>query len=82
MVEALKVCPSDVLVMGNLDPVGIFKMASPEVVARQTEELLNRTSSYPNFVISSGCDTPPEVPFANIEAFYQAVERYNNECGR
>lgn len=82
MVEALKVCPADVLVMGNLDPVGIFKMASPEVVARQTEELLNRTSSYPNFVISSGCDTPPEVPFANIEAFYQAVERYNNECGR
>lgn len=82
MVEVLKVCPADVLVMGNLDPVGIFKMASQGVVTRQTEELLNRTSSYPNFVISSGCDTPPEVPFANIEAFYQAVERYNNECGR
>lgn len=82
MVEALKVCPADVLVMGNLDPVGIFKMALPEVVVRQTEELLNRTSSYPNFVISSGCDTPPEVPFANIEAFYQAVETYNNKCGR
>lgn len=27
MVEALKACPADVLVMGNLDPVGIFKMA-------------------------------------------------------
>ena len=43
MVEALKVCPADVLVMGNLDPVGIFKMALPEIVVRQTEKLLNST---------------------------------------
>lgn len=82
MVEALQVCPADVLVMGNLDPVDIFKMASPEIVTRQTMELLNRTSLYPNFIISSGCDTPPEVPFTNIEAFYQAVEKYNNTRNR
>lgn len=82
MVEALKVCPTDVLVMGNLDPVELFKMASAEEVSHQTEELLNRAASYSNFIISSGCDTPPEIPFANIEAFYQTVERYNSESNR
>lgn len=82
MVEALKVCPADVLVMGNLDPVELFKMASAEEVSCRTEDLLNRAASYSNFIISSGCDTPPEIPFANIEAFYQAVERYNSESNR
>lgn len=82
IVEALKVCPADALVMGNLDPVGLFKMSSAQEVSRQTEELLNRAASYPNFIISSGCDTPPEIPFANIEAFYQAVEKYNSDGNR
>lgn len=82
MVEALEASPSDVLVMGNLDPVGLFKMASAGEVSHRTEDLLARTTSYPNFIISSGCDTPPEVPFANIEAFYQAVEKYNCEYNR
>lgn len=79
MLEALKASPTNVLVMGNLDPVGLFKMASCEEISYQTEELLNLASSYSNFIISSGCDTPPEVPFANIEAFYLAVEKYNKK---
>lgn len=79
MVEVLKACPDDVLVMGNLDPVGLFKMASQEEIRYRTEELLRQTSSYPNFIISSGCDTPPQVPFANIETFYQTVDKYNKE---
>ena len=79
MLEALKASPANVLVMGNLDPVGLFKMASCKEISYQTKELLNLASSFPNFIISSGCDTPPEVPFANIEAFYLAVEKYNKK---
>lgn len=78
MVDAMKELPSDVLGMGNLDPVGVFKMGTPESIAAQTYDLLEKLADYPNFVISSGCDTPPEVPFANIDAFYGAVERFNN----
>ncbi len=73
MAKALEDSPRDVLVMGNLDPVSVFKMCSPEQVAQATSDLLERTKGYDNFVISSGCDTPPEVPFGNIEAFYRAV---------
>ena len=77
MLDALRDCPADTLVMGNLDPVGIFKNATPEQVETATRELLERAAGYPNFVISTGCDTPPEIPMANIEAFYRAVDAFN-----
>ena len=77
MVEALQSSPSDALVMGNLDPVELFKMASAEDMYVQTKQLLERTDAFPNFVISSGCDTPPDIPMANIASFYKAVDDYN-----
>jgi len=77
MVKALNDCPPDVLVMGNLDPVAIFKSATPETVRLAALELLNATSGYPNFVLSSGCDVPPHTSHANIEAFYEALKEYN-----
>jgi uroporphyrinogen decarboxylase len=78
MVQALNDCPSDVIVMGNLDPVGVFKLGEPDAVYAQTKELLEKTAAYSNFVISSGCDIPPHASNVNIEAFYRAVEEYNH----
>lgn len=77
MLEVLKQCPTNVLVMGNLDPVGLFKMAGREEMKQATTTLLSVTSSYPNFVLSSGCDVPSCIPLENIEAFYEAVNEYN-----
>lgn len=77
MFDALQKCPKDVLVMGNLDPVGVFKNSTSEMVRTITLDLLNKTKGYPNFVISSGCDTPPNVPFGNIAAFYDAIDEFN-----
>lgn len=78
MVEALKDCPEDIVVMGNLDPVSIFKQMSPEQTALKTTELLEKTKEYKNFVISTGCDLPPHVPSENLEAFFDAIKKYNN----
>lgn len=79
MKRALEECPDSVLVMGNLDPVGLFKQASPDRVYQETYTLLKETSCYRNFVISSGCDMPPGVPVENIEAFFKALADYNRE---
>lgn len=79
MVGVLKECPEDILVMGNIDPVGIFKMASPEKIKQETLNLLQNTCSWKNFVLSSGCDVPPEVPMENIAAFYEALNEYNHQ---
>jgi len=78
MVQILNDCPPDVLVFGNLDPVNVFKLANPEAVKTTVLELLNATSGYPNFVLSSGCDIPPHTSHLNIKAFYEALEEYNN----
>jgi len=78
IVKALEETPDNILVMGNLDPVSVFKMANPEEVFNQTMELLQRTAKYRNFIISSGCDTPPGVPPENIKAFFDAVDSYNS----
>ena len=77
--QALTEVPEEILVMGNLDPVGVLKQATPEEVAAATSDLLEKTRDAKNFVISTGCDLPPAVPEANIKAFFGAVEAYNEK---
>lgn len=74
---ALTQVPSDKLVMGNLDPVGLFKQSSAEQITQATNKLLAIASEYNNFIISSGCDIPPHIPFENIDAFYDAIKKFN-----
>jgi uroporphyrinogen decarboxylase len=57
--------------------VGVFKSSTPEQVVSETRKLLEETRDFPNFVLSSGCDTPPGVPLENINAFYNTLQIYN-----
>jgi len=79
MIDALKNCPADSLVMGNLDPVSLFKTATPEEMKTATLELLSATADYPNFILSSGCDIPPHILLENIDAFYEALKDFNSK---
>ena len=79
MVEALKACPPDLPVLGNIDPVGVFQQASPEQVYTAVSALLEKTAPYDNFILSSGCDVPPHTPIDNIKAFYRALADYNEK---
>lgn len=78
MAAALRDCPADTLVMGNIDPVSVFRMGTAQTVYDAATALLEASAGHPNFVLSSGCDTPPQVPAGNIDAFYRAVADYNN----
>jgi uroporphyrinogen decarboxylase len=77
MVDALEACPKDVLVLGNLDPVGVFKMSTPEQMKQKAKILLEQTAAYKNYVFSSGCDVPPHTSPENVDAFYEALEEFN-----
>ena len=79
MEEVVRDVPSTALAMGNIDPVSVFKDGSPELVRTTTTDLLERMKDYPNFVLSSGCDTPPFTPCENIEAFFQALNDFNRQ---
>lgn len=78
MAAAIKDCPADTLVMGNLDPVGLFKQADTETIGKATRELLEQTAGNQNFILSSGCDVPPLIPEENIRAFYDEVKAFNS----
>ncbi len=71
--KVLAQVPGDVPVLGNLDPVGVFRLGSPESVYAATTELLKQTAGFPNFVASSGCDIPPGTPIENLTAFFKAL---------
>jgi uroporphyrinogen decarboxylase len=76
MADMMAKMPADVVVMGNVDPAGVLRRGTPETVREATLDVMNRCCSYPNFVISSGCDIPPATPWENLDAFFGAVEEY------
>ena len=76
MADMMTKMPADTVVMGNVDPAGVLRQGDPDKVRAATLEVMSRCCSYPNFVISSGCDIPPATPWENLDAFFAAVEEF------
>ena len=77
MEEVIRDVPPTALAMGNIDPVSVFKDGQPEDMCHAVTDLLDKMKHYPNFVLSSGCDTPPHTPQRNIDAFFKALKDWN-----
>lgn len=78
MEEVIREVPSTALAMGNIDPVSIFKDGMPSQMKATVLDLLEQMRPYPNFVLSSGCDTPPHTPQHNVDAFFEALAEWNH----
>ena len=76
MKQILEKMPADVVVMGNIDPVGHLTEGTPESVYEATKQLLECCSEHRNFIISSGCDVPPHANWDNIDAFFRATKDF------
>lgn len=77
MEEVIRDVPPTALAMGNIDPVSVFKDGTAADMKQAVTALLDQMRPYPNFVLSSGCDTPPHTPAENIDAFFEALEEWN-----
>ena len=77
MEDVIKDVPPTAIAMGNIDPVSCFKDGTPQQIRQATFDLLDKMRPYPNFVLSSGCDTPPHTPIENIKAFFEALNEWN-----
>lgn len=64
--------PSNVALIGNINPTAVMVDESPTGVYAATRDLVERMKPFPNFILSTGCDLPPETPLANIQAFMEA----------
>ncbi len=76
MAEMLSRIPQNTVVMGNLDPAGQLRNGTPQSVREATLAIMEKCCSYPNFLISSGCDIPPLSPWENIDAFFSAASEF------
>lgn len=72
----LQKAPSDVICMGNIDPVAQFTDGTPNSMGASVKELLDKCGKYSNFIISSGCDIPHHASWDNIDAFFSAVREW------
>lgn len=70
--------PGDCIAMGNVDPAAQFRRGTPESVYAATMDVMKRCAAYPNFLISSGCDIPPQTAETNIRAFFQAAADFQH----
>lgn len=70
--QVAEMVPEDVVLIGNLSPTGTLLNGTPDAVRQEVQALLDAMAPYPNFVLSTGCDLPPETPLDNIQAFMEA----------
>ncbi|NLA86781.1 MAG: methyltransferase [Clostridiales bacterium] len=76
MLYMLEKIPRNYLVMGNVSPAKVFNKGTTENVRLETLKLLNKCGRYNNFVISSGCDIPPDVDLENMDTFFKTVDAF------
>jgi uroporphyrinogen decarboxylase len=80
MTDIMPQLPEDIIAFGNIEPAGIFRNGTPELMKERVGILLDEMKPYPNYVLSSGCDVPPGTPLTQIDAFFEALEIYNSNC--
>ena len=73
--------PSDMVLIGNLDPVRILMNGTPVSVRQAVRKLLDDMAPYENFILSTGCDLPQDVPLENIRAFMDEGRIYLPKWG-
>ena len=74
LISLLEKMPADKPVCGNISPVAQFLNGTPESMRTAVLDLRRACESYPNFVLSSGCDIPPAAKWENIDAFFAAAK--------
>lgn len=73
MAQVLDEVPADIAVSGNINPVEIMKFGTPQQVEDAVRQLVRLAEKHNNFILSTGCDVPPETPFENIESLFNAI---------
>lgn len=64
--------PPGVCMIGNLDPVEVVELASPQEVNARTRDLVSIMAVRPNFAPCTGCAVPMAAPLDNVRAFLAA----------
>lgn len=67
------IIPSEVVLIGNLDPVQVLREFDPPAVTEHTLALLRAMRPFPNYLFSFGCDCAYDTPMENLIAAMEAA---------
>lgn len=70
--SAIDKIPPEMFLIGNVSPVTAFLNGTPDGVEKDVKHLLSIMEGRSNFILSSGCDLPMDVPLENIDSFMRA----------
>jgi len=74
--EIHRLCHDSLLFIGNLDPSGVLRYATPELVEKKVAELLEVYRSSPRLLVNAGCAIPPDTPPENIRQLVESSWKY------
>jgi uroporphyrinogen decarboxylase len=66
----------DIAIIGNISPTETMLNGCEKDVEMEVLDLLQKMEEFPNFVLSTGCDLPQDVPLRNIHAFMNTGKKY------
>lgn len=66
----------DIALMGNVDPVKLMMMGTPEQVTQRSYEIIDAAGRDGGLILSTGCETPISSPFENVLAMGRAGRDY------
>lgn len=73
MAEARRLSP-DICLTGNIKPVAMLE-EPPAEIRRQARAVIRAMAGRPGFVLSTGCEVPPESPPEAVAALVEAARR-------
>lgn len=64
-------------ILGNVDPVEVMYLGTPEDVDQSVKECLQKGYDCENgYILATGCDLAGDVPLENIDQFMKAARKY------
>lgn len=77
MAEMLPDGPAEALIMGNVSPAAQFCNGTVESITEATRAVMRECCANANFIISSGCDIPPQSSWEHIDAFFRSAADFD-----
>jgi len=72
--KAVELVHGRIALRGNLDPSSVFRFGTSEYVRSETAAVCSFAREA-RWIMSSGCDIPPDTPSENIAAFVETVKQ-------
>ena len=74
--KAKKAAGKKISIMGNVDPVEVMMMGTPESIRKECYRVIDEAGQEGGFILAPGCETPIQTSDENVLAMGNAARTY------